>query len=214
MTNAPIRINSIEESKAASSGNLIAVAFPKSSSRNYLAMVELAQKAQGYCEATLGNRAYHCAVFGRDRSQASTAVMVVAAVQDWKGTQIFVNGRPLERFYNVERTLRCYLDSLDALDKKAHCNFIYTDVGDMISVLNIVTEGAYHVPCRMLEGFVREVVRHPIAGPEADIQAAAIRRGCFWCPNFNPKEFRQISGRTESKIGSRTFLHLLLGRKR
>ncbi|MBK8202403.1 MAG: hypothetical protein IPK68_08875 [Bdellovibrionales bacterium] len=212
--NSPVRITSIEESKAASQGNLIAVAFPKSSSRNYRAMVELAQKAQSYCEATLGDKVFHCAVFGRDRTQASTAVMVVAAVQDWKGTQIFVNGRPLERFYNVEKTLRCYLDSLDAIETKAHCHFIYTDVADDISMMKITRNGKYHVPCRMLEGFVREVVRNPISGPEADIQAASIRRGCFWCPNFNPKEFRQTSGREEFNLGGKTLLQMITGRKR
>lgn len=211
--NSPARITSIEESKTASEGNLISVAFPKSTSKNYLAMVELAKKALFYGETKLGGRIYHCAVFGCSKIQASTAVMVVEVVKDWNGTKIFVGGRPLERFYNVERTLRCYLNSFDAIDVKAHCHFIYSDVADEVSMMKIVKHGKYLVPCRMLEGFVREVVRNPIAGPEADIQAAAIRRGCYWCPNFNPKDFRKTSGREEFSLGGKTLLQLITKRR-
>jgi hypothetical protein len=190
----PVRITALSQPEAASAKNLIAVAFPKSPSKSYEMVVDLAKKALSYDEVTLGNKMFHCAVFGKDKSQASNAIIVIDAVKDWKQTRIFVRGRILERHYNVVETLRCYLDSLESLDPKAYCNFVYTDLADEFSLFNIPVKGTYFVPCRKLEGFMREIVRYPIGGPEADIQAAAIRRGCFWCPNFNPKGFRQIKG--------------------
>ncbi len=177
-------------------------------------MVEIAEKAKRYGEATLGGRLFHCAVFGREKEQASAAVMVIENVKDWKGTQIFVGGRPLDRFYNVESTVKCYLNSTDAIDRNAYCNFIYTDVADESSLFEWVRNGKYLVPCRQLQGFVREVVRHPIGTPEADIQAAAIRRGCFWCPNFEAKTFRHIKGREVLRLGNPAFFKLLLQRKK
>lgn len=199
--NLPARLASIAESEKASEGNLIGVAFPKSSSRSYQMIVDLARKASFYGEVEIGDKTFHCAVFGKDKSQASNAVIVIDSVKDWKHTRIFVRGRILERHYNVVDTLKCFLDSLDSLDTKAYCHFVYRDIADEFTINHVTLNGAYLVPCRRLQGFVREIVRYPVGGPEADVQAAAIRRGCFWCPHFNPKEFRQIEDAKEYNLG-------------
>jgi hypothetical protein len=58
---------------------------------------------------------------------------------------------------------------------------------------NIVeTLKCYLIPCRMLEGFTQDVVRNRVAGPRDSINALAVRRGSFWCPNFDASKFERI----------------------
>lgn len=187
--NAPARITSLIDSQNASSKNLIGVAFPKSTSRSYLVTVDLAKNAAAYGEITIGDKLFHCAVFGMDKTQASYAVMVLEAVKNWKHTRIFARGRILERHYNVVEVLKCYLNSLESSDHKAHCHFIYRDV----AFFRLGSEAEKHrIPCRMLQGFTRELVHDRVVGPIKAVQALAVRHGSFWCPHFEPSEIAPL----------------------
>lgn len=138
----------------------------------------------------IGDKLFHCAVFGMDKAQASCAVMVIEAVKNWKHTRIFARGRVLERHYNVVEVLRCYLNSLEVADQKAHCHFLYRD----LSFFQFGIEADRHlVPCRMLQGFTQEVARDRMTNSKDSIQALAVRRGSFWCSKFDPSVFKQIS---------------------
>ena len=37
-----------------------------------------------------------------------------------------------------------------------------------------------------------------LASPQDQIQAAAVKEGCAWCPSFDPAGFRKIGIRVES----------------
>lgn len=195
--NTPERITSFIDSQNLSVKNLIGVAFSKSSSRSYSTTVALARNATTYGELSIGNTLFHCAVFGLDKTQASYAVMVIDAVKNWKQTKIFAQGRLLERHYNVTETLKCYLNSLESRDKKAHCHFVYRD----LAFFQFGKEVDRHlIPCRMLQGFAQEVTRDQVAKPEDAMHALAIRQGSFWCPHFDPSLFKKLSERQESPI--------------
>lgn len=186
---APARITSLLDSQKVSVQNLIGVAFPKSSSRSYAVTVAHAKNATAYGEIIIGDKLFHCAVFGLDKAQASYATMVLEAVKDWKHTRIFARGRVLEQHYNVVEVLRCYLNSLEVVDQNAHCHFVYRD----LAFFRFGKEVDRHqIPCRMLQGFTQEVVRDRVASPKDSIQALAVRRGSFWCPKFKPEEFHSI----------------------
>jgi hypothetical protein len=183
----PARNTNLVNPEADSSQNLIGVIFANSKSPSYAVTVELARSAKAYEESTIGGRLYHRVVFGLDKSEASRAVAVIDAVQAWKGTRLFARGRLLERHYNVVDTLRCYLNSLEVKDAKSHCHFVYRDLVSMFA-----KSETYLIPCRMLKGFTREPVRSQASDPKDAIQAAAVRRGSFWCPHFDPSKFTKI----------------------
>lgn len=203
--NSPIRLTSLVEQQTASSGNLIGIAFPKSASKAYGETVVIAQKAASYGEILLGEKLFHAAVFGMDKAQASYAVMVAETVKNWKGTKLFAQGRLLGRNYNVVEVLRCYLNSLESTDTKAHCNFVYRDLA-FYQIGKDVEK--YLVPCRMLQGFTQELVRDELATPKDMVHAAAVRRGSFWCPHFDSTAFQKVLdkvGQSEAslkKLGS------------
>lgn len=189
--NAPTQNKSLIDPQKESLEALIGVVFSKSNSSNYEVTVAIAKTAKLYGETMIGKKIFHYAVFGLDKSETSKAVAVIGAVKDWKNTKLFARGRILERHYNVDVTLKCYLNSLELENHEAHCHFIYDDMADAITFpMNV--HGRYLVPCRMIQGFVREVVRNPVAGPEDSIKAAAVRRGSFWCPHFDPKKFQSL----------------------
>lgn len=175
---------------------LIGVIFSKSRSSKYEIAVAIAKTAKLYGEMKIGKTILHYAVFGKNKAEASKAVAVVGDVKDWKNTKLFARGRLLERHYNVDAVLKCYLNSLEIENCEAHCHFIYDDMADAITI-PMQVHGRYRVPCRMIQGFVREVVRNPVAGPEDSIQSAAVRRGSFWCPHFDPRKFQAITQENE-----------------
>ena len=189
MTKDPAKLQSLIEVERSSADNLIGVVFCKSRSSKYAMALKLAKGAKLYTEMDVEGVLFHVAVFGLNKSEASRAVAVVAAVKDWRHTKIFARGRLLERHYNVDQTLRCYLNSLEAEEKDAHCNFIYRD----LALYHFGKEAdSYLVPCRMLQGFVQDVIRDPVASGQHMIKAAAVRRGCFWCPNFDKTKFKKL----------------------
>lgn len=209
---SPMRITSLIDSQNASSQNLIGVAFPKSTSRSYLVTVALAKNAAIYGEINIGDKLFHCAVFGLDKAQASYATMVIEVVKNWKHTKIFARGRVLERNRNVVEVLKCYLNSLESANRKAHCHFVYRD----LAFFQFGNEVDRHlIPCRMLQGFTREVVRDRVANPKESMHALAVQQGTFWCPHFDPSAFTQLSERRESKpfvsVGSLSPAQVLLG---
>lgn len=195
--NALTRITSLIDSQKASAQNLIGVAFPKSTSRSYLVTVALAKNAGAYGEIIVGDKLFHCAVFGLDKAQASYATMVLDAVKDWKHTKIFARGRVLERHYNVVEVLKCYLNSLKTTDRKTHCHFVYRD----LVFFQFGKEVDRHlIPCRMLQGFTREIVRDRVASPKDSMNALAVQQGSFWCPHFDPAAFHSIQGENRALL--------------
>ena len=197
--NAPARITSLIDSQKASAQNLIGVAFPKSSSRSYAVTVAHAKNATAYGEVTIGDKLFHCAVFGLDKAQASYATIVLEAVKNWKHTRIFARGRVLDRHYNIVEVLKCYLNSLEVADRTAHCHFVYRD----LAFFQFEKEADRHlIPCRMLQGFTQEIVRDQVASSKDSIQALAVRQGSFWCPKFNPEEFQPIRENSLPKLSS------------
>lgn len=190
--NAPTQNKSLIDPQKESVEGLIGVIFSKSRSSNYEVTLAIAKTAKLYGEASIGKTTLHYAIFGRDKMEASKAVAVISAVRDWKNTKLFARGRILERHYNVDAVLKCYLNSLELENHEAHCHFIYDDMADAIT-FPMHVHGRHLVPCRMIQGFVRDVVRDPVAGPKDSIQAAAVRRGSFWCPHFDPTKFRELA---------------------
>ncbi len=55
----------------------------------------------------------------------------------------------------------------------------------------------YLFPCSFLKPRFRFQTDHP-ASPQDQIQAAAVKEGCAWCPYFDPAGFRKSGVRVAS----------------
>jgi len=152
--------------------NLITVVFAQSSAHAYPLAVELARGATEYGESTVGKKTIHMAAFARTKDQAQRAAAVLKLIMSWKTTQVFTQEGMAPHPYEIAAVLECYVKSLNANDRRAHCQWTYDGQA---------------VPCRYLagwfEGIADEIAIHPASRTD-QIQALAVRKGCSWCPNF------------------------------
>lgn len=203
----PANANSFDIIKASLTGS-VAVVFSKTRGSGYDAGVNFAKQAEKYDETTIGSTLFHFAVFGRTREQAAIALALIRNMRSVKSLQIIAGGKLLQESSNTEAVLSCYLDSAALDDPRAHCvemihdshlvdRFLSSpDSSSLVVSLDIEflrrsnrTERLVAFPCRYLRwqrGFKFQP-GHP-SSPKAQLQAASVRCGCDWCPNFKPEE--------------------------
>lgn len=188
----------------------VAMVFPKSKSASYGPALALAQQAQHYGEQEIGGALMHFAGFGRDRHQAALALSVLDYLRGVKGLQVFGGGQMLLEPHRVAAVLDCFLKACGCDDSRAHC-VVVVDEPTVVAVGGGVRQGVVPAidlprldnladwlerqpaaaqparvlfPCRyLLQRNFRFQPDHP-AGRLAQVQAAAVREGCDWCPNL------------------------------
>ncbi len=186
----------------------LAVAFPKSSSKNYPTAVHFAKQGIAYEEGSVQGLLYHFAVFGKDKAQAVSALSVTNLLLKLKGTSFYAGGKLIAAPYRIQSVLTCYLESCGSTDYRAHCHKVINDpfqvrqqaeerfsesIFDFLRSPSQAPAVQCLFPCRYLAGFSSIGLSglHP-SSHEDQIQAAAVRNGCDWCPNFNQKNFKQL----------------------
>lgn len=182
----------------------VAAIFPKARGAAYDAAVNFAAQAEKYETVTVGNTLFHCAVFGRDRSQAALALALVRNMRRVKDLQVLAGGKLLQEHARVESVLACYLEASANADPRAHCVEMihqsrlvervlsspdtaspFADLGSWeASAAPRQTDPVIAFPCRYLrsKGFKFQP-GHPSSQPD-QLKAAAVREGCDWCPHF------------------------------
>lgn len=194
--------------------NLLVVAFPKSSSKNFAFALSLAMGASKYGIMTVDGKPMHVACFARTQADAARASTFLSYASGWKGTLIFSAGKLVQSSYQVSQVLSCYLESCSCRDSRAHCQTIIDDpfsreVRDMSFSISIrlvenpppkqeVKIDRYSFPCKLLYPYFRFQADHP-ASHQDQIQAAGVQRGCDVCPHFNPDDFRVVGEKTVLK---------------
>lgn len=186
----------------ASLAGSVAVVFSKTRGSGYDAGVNFARQADRYEEAVVGGSLFHFAVFGRAREQAALALALIRNMRSTKGLQIIAGGKLIQEWLRVESVLACFLNASALSDNRAHCvemvheshlieRFLSREDRKIVSLdiefLKTTKEYSGRViafPCRYLRSRnFRFQCGHP-ASKEDQLQAAAVREGCDWCPNF------------------------------
>ena len=181
---------------------VVAVSFPKSRSAGYAAAVNIAQQADKYGEAIMNGTLFHYAAFGRSREQVALALAATRYLEGIKAVQFYAGGKLILERMRIESVLTCYLEACACNDHRAHCNIVVTNPftggfadNDVVSLDldDLRAPAGYLFPCAFLlqwggPGLQRG---HP-ASPEDQIQAMAVRKGCDWCPNFRPGDFKKL----------------------
>ena len=193
---------------SANGATCLAIAFPKSRSANYGAAVNFARHASFYDESEVESNLYHFAGFGTDRTQVTLALSVTKLLLNIKGTMFYAGGKLVMERFRIESVLSCYLTACGSKDYRAHCHIVINDPFqvksatsdsfslDMMDFVRMDSQAPAVqclFPCRFLAGFSDMGLsgRHP-SSQEDQIQAAAVRRGCDWCPSFHPEDFKNL----------------------
>ncbi len=180
----------------ASFSGIIAVAFAKSRGIAYDAAINFARQAQRFETAMIGDTQYNFASFGKTPNQVAIAISLLETLHGKTGVQVMAAGRRLAHAGVAIPALQCYLTSADLSDPRAHCTMIVPverlrpdyEPKRAIFELNLFEEKpAIEItsfPCRHLlnRGFKFQP-GHP-STDAAQIEAAAAREGCGWCPNL------------------------------
>jgi hypothetical protein len=190
----PERFDIVEQSTR----HAIAVSFPASRSAAYPSAVAIAKGAPHYTEGDVGGRVMHFAAFTGTRDGMRQAQALIQTMRGYKGLLIYAGGS-LQQWARTLHVLRCYVDSTACADSRAHCAISVhkqsiTFHGAGSGVFDITPDflqtraqgNAYLFPCRLLANnfLFKFQPGHP-SSEEDQIQAAAVREGCSWCPNFN-----------------------------
>jgi hypothetical protein len=197
-----------------STAHLMAVSFSKTSSQLYPLALKLAQAAEKYDEAVIGNKLMHFAVFARNRNDAASALLFLRYATGWKSTQVFAGGKLITNIYRVKEVLECYLEATACDDRKAHCYKIINDpysefpyayaMGVTIRVSlepeqkEDINVDRYVFPCSKLHGHFKFMTDHPSTA-EDQIQARAVEIGLDWCPFFNKREYIKTGTQAKAK---------------
>ena len=193
---------------------LLALSFAKTASEGYPLAVNVAQGAARYAEVEIGTRLVHLVAFAKTPEDAARALALLHYIAGWKTTQVFAAGKLVANAYGVAEVLECFLQGTACRDRTAHCQSVIDDPYDPERAgesegftvrLSLDPAGfrkpvevdRYLFPCSFLRPRFRFQTDHP-ASPQDQIQAAAVKEGCAWCPYFDPAGFQKTGVRVGS----------------
>jgi len=183
----------------ASIEHLLVISFVQSNSHIYPIAVGIASGAHLYDQILIGKKLFHCSAFSRTREDAARARAVLQHIYGWKGIQVYAGGKLIQNAWPVITILECYLEAGGCNDWRAHCQDVIDDpyinppkfkytirVADANrpNFKQALFIDRYLFPCSYLHSRFKFQIDHP-ATAENQIQAAAVKEGCDWCPNFN-----------------------------
>jgi|TARA_R100000049_G_C1956766_1_gene114019 hypothetical protein len=194
----------------ASLQHMLVLVFPRSTSKNFPLVLNIAEGAEQYAVAEINGKPTYFVCFGANQSDAGRAIAILDYVRTWKGVQVFSRGKLLQNSYHVGQVLNCYLESQACRDYQAHCHKVIDDpfseevedrglslsirFMDRLSLKHEVEMGRYLFPCQFLFHRFMFQKDHP-SSPADQIQASAVKNGCDWCPNFEPDRWEKVGTR-------------------
>ena len=196
---------------------LLTILFAKHRGRTYAQAVVVARQAARYQEQVGGADVQHVAAFARAARQADAACALLQLTVDLKGSVVFDgDGRMVPKKWAAMQVLDCYRQASLCADHRAYCHVVinspFTHRGE-VGVRGLVDRKAdrWLLPCHRINAFYLAFDAHHPASATNLIQAAAVRNGSQWCPNFDAAAFRAVvvgvgagEGTVEAKLGTPT----------
>jgi hypothetical protein len=163
--------------------HVLGVMFPKSKANAYPAVVAICKGAERYWEAIANGLLHHFAAFGRTPEQIARALAVANYANTMTAARFYARGLPLVDVQALYESLKCFVQSQQCSDPRAHCIRI------------VEAKGArYFVPCAFLADRWAAWPFDPThpATRRDQFQALAVKAGCDWCPNFDASRFNRV----------------------
>lgn len=178
---------------------LVGIIFQRTTARAYPTMLALAARAMRHVEIDEGNQHYHLVAFGHGNEAAQDAIALIHAAMRLRGFQLFTGGRINRNALRALEVLECYSNAESCASRDAWCQQVTrapfkrdhnASASAQVFPAEIHKENPplWLFPCRfVLDGAFWAEPRHP-ASYEDQIEAAGLKRGCAWCPNFQPRK--------------------------
>ena len=192
---------------------LVTVVFPKYRGRSYPQAVLTAQLAEMYKEYITGDSLYHVGAFAQTGQQASILLALFNLTLGIKGVLVFgSDGILLTNPYQAQMVIDCYQKASLVNDFTAYCHSVINDPFIVRNTFDLEyrrdTIGSrWILPCRLINrSYLEFAADHP-ASPEDQMQSAAVRQGCHWCPNFSADAFHRVDSSLPNKPHRQDLLH-------
>lgn len=204
--NPPPRFLTHEDLGRASNNYLLIALFLRSRSDVFKSAIAVAREAELFIERDLDSMKVFVAGFARTLKGATQALDLIHYVRGWKGTHFYAKGRmiigEMEQAYHLESVIKCYADSCQARDYRAHCHRTidspYFPVTARLKLEYIhplfrhITaqsdNGTFIFPCAHMLQWWQAQPDHPSTIHD-QIQAEGVAKCCDVCPRFNPDDF-------------------------
>ena len=175
---------------------MISVVFTTSPSHLFAVALQIAQQSARFSEEQVGKVKRYRAEFDTSPAQAELAVALLQHLDNIKGVLVHAGGRLVVNQDAVIATLGCFIAAHAGGGVENYCHKT-TEVRDPKAEHKAMFDSGFYAPPRYVfpcskllqSGFSPDVQAGDIEG---QLLAEAARSGCDWCPNFNPKNWKNL----------------------
>ena len=159
----------------------------------YPRAVALRHQAAAYRDQVEGRSVQHVATFRRTVQQASAASALLQLTVNRKGSLMFDgDGLLVPNKRTAQQMLDCYRQAGLCADAATYFHVVIADPRGRDDLMDAGEVGRWPLPCRRVNpSHLAFGGQHP-AGATHLIQAATVRNGSQWCPNFRARDFRAV----------------------
>ncbi|HHR6573238.1 TPA: hypothetical protein ACS8DH_000668 [Providencia alcalifaciens] len=184
---------------ASSSGCLLLV-IPKSKSKNYQLVLEMAKKVESRQVKVDDNVFTLCLISPTTFRDCEIACEILRVAGEWKGFSHIYNGKTLRSTFMTATVISCIMDAMRCQNPLANClthlreyeiikNPTYTPLDNIGFSIVAPCKHAAH---RFYEPLIPVSV-------EDQYQAFTVEHDVYWCPLFNMKHFKEIATQPKDK---------------
>lgn len=177
-----------------SSSEQIILIIPKSKSKNYQLVIELARKVESK-QVQIDEKLFTlCLIDPSELRDCEIASEILRTAGDWKGFSHVYKGRTLGRPFVTAMILSCIMDAMRCQNPLANClrhlresEFIKRPTYSQLDYTGFTITA----PCKQAAyNFYEPLI--PIS-PEDQYQAFSVEKDVYWCPFFNMDNFKKNS---------------------
>ncbi len=159
----------------------LALRIPQSESETLPLVLSLARSAPMFRTETDGRTPAYLATFPDLSLSFDLVERLIGAAAELPDVQVSIDERPVEGLTKFLSALRCYRESLAALDPQAHCARQAARIGDAGSCPERDCASHCQFICTRCMQVVREIGAPSI---RSQLKAIAIHAEVEWCPNL------------------------------
>jgi hypothetical protein len=159
----------------------LALRIPQSESEMLPLVLSLARSAPTFRIETKGRMPAYMAIFPDLSLSFDLVEQLIGAAAELPDVQVSIDERPVEGLTKFLSALRCYRESLAALDSQAYCARQAAKIGDAGSCPDRACVSHCQFICTRCLQVVREIGAPSI---QSQLKAIAIHAEVEWCPNL------------------------------
>ncbi|WP_133598648.1 hypothetical protein [Tepidicella xavieri] len=187
----------------AASDYLAVVFFFESKGVGSRLAISIARSASFFAEDKSESKTFYLVGFKKTERDATRLLALMPIVSGWRGTMMFMKGRPMRWEWRIQQVIECYVKSFSHTHQEDYCKSVYEYGGPIVtSVISIRMPGELVfqqpeqeqrpfliLPCRQMTGWkIREAKEAP--DKKSQILSHAIEQNIDVCPMFDVDRYK------------------------